>query len=329
MSTVSDQIKCPQCGYEEADYEFDCRTRGEETLCTRCGYRESWDAKNDEDGQFLGWKHDISKGFGALWYRGTDGIAFACHSLKSPEEVDKAERWLKEQLEAGTVEENTARLTRWNNETHSVDLVLGTLDYAGKMEQVVADLGLTPIKSSPRGAVRFAILPGKAAVVGNSSSVIVPVVCYLNADPETGRYELKANSSMPAIESEIGYLALSHPELNEINKFQEPGQSLYDIDVVMSVSGPDFGRKFRRVCRRARWTLDPATEKQVKATIADASSELATKCAGRFGVEVFPDLWSAKRNIEVSKPAKSSARDQGAAGDVTSESETAQEEKKC
>jgi hypothetical protein len=207
--------------------------------------------------------------------------------------------------------------------------VLGTLDYAGKMEQVVADLGLKPIKSSPHGAVRFAMLPGKAAVIGNSSSVIVPVLCYLNADPATGRYELKANSSMPAIESEIGYFAFSPSELNEINELHETEHSLYDIDVVMSVSSPDFGRKFRRVCSRARWTLDPATEKQVKAIIVDASSELATKCVGRSGVEVFPDLRSAKRNIEVSKPAKSSARDQGAAGDVTSESETAQEEKKC
>jgi hypothetical protein len=142
MSTASDQMKCPQCGYEEADYEFNCQTSGDETLCARCGYQESWDQKNDEDGRSLGWKHYISKGFGVLWYRGTGGIAFACHSLHSQEELAKAERWLKEKLAAGTVEEDTARLTRWNNETRSVELVLGTLDYAGKMEQVVADLGL-------------------------------------------------------------------------------------------------------------------------------------------------------------------------------------------
>jgi len=292
MSTVSDLMKCPQCGYEEADYEFNCRTRGEEMLCNRCGYRESWEAKNHDDGQFLGWKHDISKGFGVLWYRGTGGIAFACHSLHSQEELAKAELWLKEQLAAGTVEEDTARLTRWNNETGSVDLVVGTLDHAGTMQQVVADLGLNAIKSSPHGAVRFAMLPGKAAVVGNSSSVIVPVLRYLNADPTTGRYELKANSSMPAIEFEIGYLALSHPELDEINKLQEPEQSLYDIDVVMSVSSADFGRDFRRVCRRARWTMDPTTEKHVKAIIVDASSELAIKCAGRSDIELFADLES-------------------------------------
>jgi hypothetical protein len=124
---------------------------------------------------------------------------------------------------------------------------------------------------------------------------------------------------MPVIESEIGYLALSHQELTEINGLQEPGQSLYDIDIVMSVSSPELGRDFDRVCKRARWTLDPATEKQVKAIIVDASSELATKCFGRSGIEVFPDLRSAKRNIELSKPATNSTRDQGAAGDATTE----------
>jgi len=320
MSSVSDLVKCPQCGYEEAGYEFDRRSRGEETLCNRCGYRESWEAKREQDGQFLGWKHDISKGFGVLWCRGTGGIAFKWHSLHSQEELAEAERWLKEHLADGTVEEDTARLTRWNNESRSVELVLGTLDYAGKMEQVVADLGLKPIKSSLLGAVRFAMLPGKAAVIGNSSSVIVPALRYLNADPATGRYELKANSPMPAIDFEIEYLALSHSELNEINTLQESGQSLYDIDIVMSVSSPDFGREFHRVCRRTRWTLDPATEKQVKAIIVDASSELAIKCAGRSGVEVFPDLRSARQNIEVSKAAKRSASDQGAAGDDTTES---------
>jgi hypothetical protein len=317
MSTVSDLVKCPQCGYEEADYEFNCRTREEETLCNRCGYRESLEAKNHTDGQLLGWKHEICNGFGALWYRSRDGIGFACHTLHTAIELAEAERWLKQQLEAGTVDEHTARLTRWNGEARTVELVLGTLDYAGTMEQAVAELGLDPLTCSPGEAARFAMLPGKAAVIGNSSCVIVPVLRYLNADPVTGRYELKADSPMVAIESEIEYLALSHQELNEINKLQEPEQSLYDIDVAMSVSSPDFGRDFRRVCRRPRWTLDPATEKQVKATIVDASSELATKCAGRPGVELFPDLRSAKQNIDVSKAAKSSARDQGVAGDVT------------
>lgn len=139
MSTVSDQVKCPQCGCEEAHYEFDCRSSEEETLCTQCGYRESWEAKRDEHGQFLGWEHEISKGFGVLWYRGTGGVAFACHSLQSQADLDNAECWLKDQLAAGTVEEHTARLTRWNEETRRVELVVGTPDHSGKTEQAVVD----------------------------------------------------------------------------------------------------------------------------------------------------------------------------------------------
>src|ERR1700688_1973942 len=124
MSTVLGQVKCPQCGCEEANYEFDCRTSEEETLCPQCGYRESWEAKRDEDGQFLDWKHDISQGVGVLWYRPADGIAFACHSLHTAAEFAKAEGWLKEQLVAGTVHKDTARLTRWNKESRRVELVI-------------------------------------------------------------------------------------------------------------------------------------------------------------------------------------------------------------
>lgn len=291
MSTVSDLVKCPQCGYEEADYEFNCRTRGEETLCNRCGYRESWEAKRDEDGQLLGWKHDISQGAGALWYRPTEGIAYACHSLHSANELAEAERWLKERLAAGTVEEDTARLTRWNKETRSVELVLGTLDYASKMEQLIADLGLNPIRCSDGKIARFAVLPGRIALMG--TRFIVPAVHYLNAEPSTGKYVKRTDGSMPAIECEIGYLALSHSELGEIKNLKEPELSLYGIDIVMSASGPEFGREFRRVCNRARWTLDPATEKQVRAQITESPHELDTQCAERSDIELFADLESA------------------------------------
>ena len=98
---------------------------------------------------------------------------------------------------------------------------------------------------------------------------------------------------MPAIECEIGYLALSHSELGEIKNLKEPELSLYGIDIVMSASGPEFGREFRRVCNRARWTLDPATEKQVRAQITESPHELDTQCAERSDIELFADLESA------------------------------------
>jgi len=290
MSIVSEAVKCPQCGDEEADHEFNCKTSEEETLCPQCGYRGSWAAKRDEDGQFLGWKHEITQGVGVLWYRPADGIAFACHSLHTPNDLAKAERWLQEQLAAGTVDHDTARLTRWNKDAGRVELVVGTFDPPGRMEQIVADLGLNPIKCSPEKAVRFAILPTKAAVVMESSRVVVPVLHYLNANPADGKYKKTTDGSMPLVEHEVKYLALSRSELQEISNLQQPRLSLYGIDIVMNVSYPAFGRKFRRVCNSARWTQDPAIRKQVEEGGAELSAELAATCAGRSDVAVVPNL---------------------------------------
>lgn len=41
MSTVSDLIKRPQCGTKKPSSNSIAGPRGEETLCTPCGYRES------------------------------------------------------------------------------------------------------------------------------------------------------------------------------------------------------------------------------------------------------------------------------------------------
>lgn len=310
MSTVSDQVKCPQCGYEEADHELDCRSSAEETLCTRCGYRESWEAECDEDGKFLGWKHDTNTGMGSLWYRHIEGVAFACHSLHTAEELAAAELWLREQLNAGTVDEDTAYLTRWNPDAKRVKPVVGTMDYAGTMEQVVAGLGLNAILCSPGKAPRFAVLPSKVAVAGEPSCVIVPVLHYLSADPVDGKYRKGPDGSMPAIEYELAYLALSGSELKEIEKLQGPG-SLDGNDIVMSVSYPAFGREFSRASNIPRWTQDPAIEKRVRSIAAEASSELATKCAGRFDIEEFADFRSAflksESPVSTAKPLKSGA----------------------
>lgn len=87
MSSVLDSIPCPQCGYTEATVDFDCRTSEEETSCRRCGHYESWTAKRDQDGKHRGWTHEINKGFGALWYRGSGAIGFAGHFLNSAQEL--------------------------------------------------------------------------------------------------------------------------------------------------------------------------------------------------------------------------------------------------
>jgi hypothetical protein len=125
MSSVLDFIPCPQCKYAEAAVDFDCRTSEEETSCRRCGFYESWTAKRDQDGKPRGWTHEINRGFGALWYRGSAGVGFASHSLNSAQEVADAEKWLRERLEKAEVETDSSYLTRWNHETKQVEVVIG------------------------------------------------------------------------------------------------------------------------------------------------------------------------------------------------------------
>lgn len=41
MSSVSGQIECPKCGYEYADYDYECRVGNEHVSCIRCGFSGS------------------------------------------------------------------------------------------------------------------------------------------------------------------------------------------------------------------------------------------------------------------------------------------------
>ena len=48
VSTVFDVVTCPQCGYKQADYKYDCCTNEETTACLRCGYYELREPKQGE-----------------------------------------------------------------------------------------------------------------------------------------------------------------------------------------------------------------------------------------------------------------------------------------
>jgi len=127
VSSVLDLIECKQCGYEEADYEFYCRTCEDVTTCRHCGYHERWTAKCDEEGKPCGWKHEIDFGFGALWYGSKDQGLFTSHCLHSAQELADAETWLREQLAKGEIEHDVAYLTRWNKQTRELELIVGEL----------------------------------------------------------------------------------------------------------------------------------------------------------------------------------------------------------
>ena len=125
MSSVQSFVKCPQCGYEQADELYRCCTDESVTSCRRCGYYECWDAKYDEDGDFCGWKHEINKGAGALWGRGTGQDILSGHFYNTQKEVLDAERWLREALDKGQVDPDVSYLTKWNRETRQVEFIIG------------------------------------------------------------------------------------------------------------------------------------------------------------------------------------------------------------
>jgi predicted RNA-binding Zn-ribbon protein involved in translation (DUF1610 family) len=125
MTSVQDVITCPQCGYEQVDYVYNCRTSEDTTSCRRCGYHECWDAQYDEDNTFSGWIHRIERGAGALWYQGIGQVGMCGHFLNKGKEVADAEKWLREALDKGQVDPDVSYLTRWNREANQVEFVIG------------------------------------------------------------------------------------------------------------------------------------------------------------------------------------------------------------
>lgn len=139
-------------------------------------------------------------------------------------------------------------------------------------------LNLNFVVPEPGRPVRFAILPCDLEVdLGRGSSVVVPVICYRNADPTTGKYTKTPDGKFPDIEWEIGYLYATRDDLREIKKLADDKQALSDIDIVLTwsprsitmkhggPSGPIYG--IERVSNHARWKKDPAVVAEVEAAI--------------------------------------------------------------
>ena len=133
MSCVLDHVRCAQCGNPETDYEFS--SYHEVMFCNRCGYWECWDPQYEE-GVCCGWNHEIRHSAGALGYRLSGRVAFTSHCLRTRAQVLRAERWLRNRLADGSVELQTAYLTRWDAETKRVKLVIGTFNGPVKRGEV-------------------------------------------------------------------------------------------------------------------------------------------------------------------------------------------------
>jgi hypothetical protein len=124
MTTVTDYKQCRQCGFERADYELDCWTSEESVDCRMCGHSEAVERVEDADGKVT-WKHTVTEGSGALFYRAHDGGAFVARYLSSEEDLLWAEKWLRNEIQAGGVHADSAYLTRWNGEKKAVEFVIG------------------------------------------------------------------------------------------------------------------------------------------------------------------------------------------------------------
>jgi rubredoxin len=91
MSSVLDYQQCPQCKFEQADFEYNCRTFEEYLQCRRCGYSESLDREEDSEGKAT-YKRNVVEGAGVLFYRGKGAIGYTSYFLATQEEVKKAEQ---------------------------------------------------------------------------------------------------------------------------------------------------------------------------------------------------------------------------------------------
>ena len=126
MSSVSDYVKCKQCGFESAYYDFNCSSNEWDVSCGKCGYYAAAERHEDSDGNVT-WTYPEEQGFGVLFYRGVNDLAYCHHPLHSKESVEHAEKWLREKLAAGQVRPSSAYVSRWNKETRSVEFVIGRL----------------------------------------------------------------------------------------------------------------------------------------------------------------------------------------------------------
>jgi hypothetical protein len=121
MSTSHGYVDCPQCGFGRAICIHDNGNHSEDIMCTACGYEEKW-ALTYSNGNCY-WENPIQMGCGVM----NCGLPGAVHFLHTKEELFEAERWLRQQLNSGAIAKQSAYLTRWNDETKSVEALFGDL----------------------------------------------------------------------------------------------------------------------------------------------------------------------------------------------------------
>ena len=118
-------VKCPQCGYLEAMKSFHSPDRSIEVQCFRCGLEEREIPVLDANGQKMGWKAEAEYGAGAIRYGAATGGSHIAYCLHKTQEIAEYEVWLREHIVSGELDETACHLTRWNEETKQVEMVMG------------------------------------------------------------------------------------------------------------------------------------------------------------------------------------------------------------
>jgi len=138
MSVVFEPNYCQQCRCHSANFKQDRHAGCYETACGHCGRRERHQSKYDEEGFYCGFAHEAWQGAGVLFFRYTGEHSFHRHLLNTTRQVLDAEDWLRDSLNDGAVDPETAFLTRWDGEANRVEVLVGRrVDLlAGKIETV-------------------------------------------------------------------------------------------------------------------------------------------------------------------------------------------------
>ena len=126
MSTVLDNAKCKQCGYEWGDHDYNCRTGEWEFGCRQCGYGESLDWIADDEGNRVGWRHDTLDGHGAVWATRPGHGVSTFYGLRSAREVDEAAQKMRGSIANGELDGEQSYVTKWDAAAKSVEVVAGS-----------------------------------------------------------------------------------------------------------------------------------------------------------------------------------------------------------
>ena len=129
-------IQCPQCGFQCAEYDISRATEKFSWIyitCNKCGFRASWEPLCDPDGNHCGWTHDMQKGAGVLHYRsvGVNGMFFI-EPLDKAAKAAEAGDFLRRGFENGEIDPNFSCLTKWNDDTGQVEMVIGEFPELGE-----------------------------------------------------------------------------------------------------------------------------------------------------------------------------------------------------